>query len=115
MLGSAPPRTIKVRDGGVNKSSSGDVDITTDDDEESSHHSSDKTECLSSSDHDADSSKITTQKKSQIVPKITTQKKSQIVPKTKMARCRRGQQFQQALVLGTTLQLLRLHHQNRTG
>ena len=53
MLGSAPPRTIKVR-GGANKSS-GDNDITTDDDE-SSHHSSDETECLSSSDHDADSS-----------------------------------------------------------
>mmetsp|Transcript_16521 Transcript_16521/g.36168 ORF Transcript_16521/g.36168 Transcript_16521/m.36168 type:complete len:1314 (+) Transcript_16521:153-4094(+) len=54
MLGSAPPRTIKVR-GGTNKTSSGDNDTTTDDDE-SSHHSSDETECLSSSDHDADSS-----------------------------------------------------------
>jgi len=54
MLGSAPPRTIKVRGGG-DKTSSGDNDITTDDDE-SSHHSSDETECLSSSDHDADSS-----------------------------------------------------------
>ena len=47
MLGSAPPRTIKVGD----CSSHND---TTDD--ESSHHSSDETECLSSSDHDADSS-----------------------------------------------------------
>jgi serine/threonine protein phosphatase PrpC len=47
MLGSAPPRTIKVRD-----SSHQD----TNDDDESSHHSSDETECLSSSDHDADSS-----------------------------------------------------------
>lgn len=48
MLGSAPPRTIKVRD------SFADHPDTTDD--ESSHHSSDETECLSSSDHDADSS-----------------------------------------------------------
>lgn len=47
LLGSAPPRTIKVGD----FSSHND---TTDD--ESSHHSSDETECLSSSDHDADSS-----------------------------------------------------------
>jgi serine/threonine protein phosphatase PrpC len=46
MLGSAPPRTIKVRD-------SSHQDTT---DDESSHHSSDETECLSSSDHDADSS-----------------------------------------------------------
>jgi serine/threonine protein phosphatase PrpC len=48
MLGSAPPRTIKVRN---NEDEHPD---TTDD--ESSHHSSDETECLSSSDHDADSS-----------------------------------------------------------
>jgi serine/threonine protein phosphatase PrpC len=48
MLGSAPPRTIKV---GGDLSSHQD---TTDD--ESSHHSSDETECLSSSDHEADSS-----------------------------------------------------------
>ena len=46
MLGSAPPRTIKVRD-------PNHPDTT---DDESSHHSSDETECLSSSDHDADSS-----------------------------------------------------------
>jgi len=46
MLGSAPPRTIKVRD-------TSHPDTT---DDESSHHSSDETECLSSSDHDADSS-----------------------------------------------------------
>lgn len=46
MLGSAPPRTIKVR-------SQNTADTT---DDESSHHSSDETECLSSSDHDADSS-----------------------------------------------------------
>ena len=46
VLGSAPPRTIKVRD-------SSHPDTT---DDESSHHSSDETECLSSSDHDADSS-----------------------------------------------------------
>jgi serine/threonine protein phosphatase PrpC len=46
MLGSAPPRTIKVR-------ASRHPDTT---DDESSHHSSDETECLSSSDHDADSS-----------------------------------------------------------
>eukprot|EP00529_Nitzschia_sp_RCC80_P002714 CAMPEP_0113523510 /NCGR_PEP_ID=MMETSP0014_2-20120614/45743_1 /TAXON_ID=2857 /ORGANISM="Nitzschia sp." /LENGTH=1702 /DNA_ID=CAMNT_0000421603 /DNA_START=271 /DNA_END=5379 /DNA_ORIENTATION=+ /assembly_acc=CAM_ASM_000159 len=49
MLGSAPPRTIKVH--GKTGSQPGN---TTDD--ESSHHSSDETECLSSSDHDADSS-----------------------------------------------------------
>lgn len=51
LLGSAPPRTIKVvpADG-----SSTDHPDTTDD--ESSHHSSDETECLSSSDHDAESS-----------------------------------------------------------
>jgi serine/threonine protein phosphatase PrpC len=48
MLGSAPPRTIK-----VHGSSAGHPDAT---DDESSHHSSDETECLSSSDHDADSS-----------------------------------------------------------
>jgi len=47
MLGSAPPRTIKVH------GSSSHPDAT---DDESSHHSSDETECLSSSDHDADSS-----------------------------------------------------------
>jgi serine/threonine protein phosphatase PrpC len=50
MLGSAPPRTIKVR---------GDRCVSTHQDttdDESSHHSSDETECLSSSDHDADSS-----------------------------------------------------------
>ena len=46
LLGSAPPRTIKVGDFSHH--------YTTDD--ESSHHSSDETECLSSSDHDADSS-----------------------------------------------------------
>ena len=46
LLGSAPPRTIKVRD-------TLHQDTT---DDESSHHSSDETECLSSSDHDADSS-----------------------------------------------------------
>ena len=62
MLGSAPPRTIKVRGGAsANKSpsaaSSGQHnDFITTDDDESSHHSSDETECLSSSDHDADSS-----------------------------------------------------------
>lgn len=49
MLGSAPPRTIKVH--GTTGPTAG---TTTDD--ESSHHSSDETECLSSSDHDADSS-----------------------------------------------------------
>jgi serine/threonine protein phosphatase PrpC len=49
MLGSAPPRTIKVRGRDANTHPD-----TTDD--ESSHHSSDETECLSSSDHDADSS-----------------------------------------------------------
>lgn len=48
LLGSAPPRTIK-----VHGSSAGHPDAT---DDESSHHSSDETECLSSSDHDADSS-----------------------------------------------------------
>lgn len=46
LLGSAPPRTIKLRD-------PNHPDTT---DDESSHHSSDETECLSSSDHDADSS-----------------------------------------------------------
>ena len=45
MLGSAPPRTIKV----------GDY-VKGETDDESSHHSSDETECLSSSDHDADTS-----------------------------------------------------------
>ena len=57
MLGSAPPRTIKVGGGGLLSSStvSASQQDTTDD-EESSHHSSDETECLSSSDHDADSS-----------------------------------------------------------
>jgi serine/threonine protein phosphatase PrpC len=49
MLGSAPPRTIKVRD----RSDTLHQDTT---DDESSHHSSDETECLSSSDHEADSS-----------------------------------------------------------
>ena len=49
MLGSAPPRTIKVH----GSSSTAHPDAT---DDESSHHSSDETECLSSSDHDADSS-----------------------------------------------------------
>jgi serine/threonine protein phosphatase PrpC len=49
MLGSAPPRTIKVRD----RNHPETTDRT---DDESSHHSSDETECLSSSDHDADSS-----------------------------------------------------------
>jgi hypothetical protein len=48
MLGSAPPRTIKVHGSTTNH-----PDAT---DDESSHHSSDETECLSSSDHDADSS-----------------------------------------------------------
>lgn len=48
MFGSAPPRTIK-----VHGSAPGHPDAT---DDESSHHSSDETECLSSSDHDADSS-----------------------------------------------------------
>ena len=48
LLGSAPPRTIK-----VHGSTAGHPDAT---DDESSHHSSDETECLSSSDHDADSS-----------------------------------------------------------
>jgi serine/threonine protein phosphatase PrpC len=58
MLGSAPPRTIKVG-GNALLSSSSSIAVTnqdTTDDEESSHHSSDETECLSSSDHDADSS-----------------------------------------------------------
>jgi serine/threonine protein phosphatase PrpC len=49
MLGSAQPRTIKV------PGSPGSCRADTTDDE-SSHHSSDETECLSSSDHDADSS-----------------------------------------------------------
>lgn len=48
LLGSAPPRTIKVHGSTV-----GHPDAT---DDESSHHSSDETECLSSSDHVADSS-----------------------------------------------------------
>mmetsp|Transcript_1494 Transcript_1494/g.4039 ORF Transcript_1494/g.4039 Transcript_1494/m.4039 type:complete len:1072 (+) Transcript_1494:250-3465(+) len=48
LLGSAPPRTIK-----VHGAPAGHPDAT---DDESSHHSSDETECLSSSDHDADSS-----------------------------------------------------------
>jgi hypothetical protein len=48
LLGSAPPRTIKVRGASASK-----PDAT---DDESSPHSSDMTECLSSSDHDADSS-----------------------------------------------------------
>lgn len=51
LLGSAPPRTIKV--GPVGDSSVDPPDTT---DDESSHHSSDETECLSSSDHDAESS-----------------------------------------------------------
>jgi serine/threonine protein phosphatase PrpC len=56
MLGSAPPRTIKVGGyaTGTRSSTRGDADVT--DDEESSHHSSDETECLSSSDHEAESS-----------------------------------------------------------
>jgi serine/threonine protein phosphatase PrpC len=49
MLGSAPPRTIKVH----GSTTAGHGNQT---DDESSHHSSDETECLSSSDHDADSS-----------------------------------------------------------
>ncbi|KAG7350648.1 protein phosphatase 2C [Nitzschia inconspicua] len=49
MLGSAPPRTIKVH----GSTAAGHGNQT---DDESSHHSSDETECLSSSDHDADSS-----------------------------------------------------------
>ena len=49
MLGSAPPRTIKVH----GSTTAGHENQT---DDESSHHSSDETECLSSSDHDADSS-----------------------------------------------------------
>jgi len=51
LLGSAPPRTIEVLPPG---GPSFDHPDTTDD--ESSHHSSDETECLSSSDHDAESS-----------------------------------------------------------
>ncbi|KAI2510561.1 hypothetical protein MHU86_3829 [Fragilaria crotonensis] len=51
LLGSAPPRTIKV---GLVGDALVDNPDTTDD--ESSHHSSDETECLSSSDHDAESS-----------------------------------------------------------
>ena len=51
LLGSAPPRTIKV--GPVGDSSTDHPDTT---DDESSYHSSDETECLSSSDHDAESS-----------------------------------------------------------
>lgn len=49
LLGSAPPRTIKVH----GSTPTGHENAT---DDESSHHSSDETECLSSSDHDADSS-----------------------------------------------------------
>ncbi|KAL3921381.1 MAG: hypothetical protein SGILL_002774 [Bacillariaceae sp.] len=49
MLGSAPPRTIKVH-GSITAGHENQTD------DESSHHSSDETECLSSSDHDADSS-----------------------------------------------------------
>jgi serine/threonine protein phosphatase PrpC len=49
LLGSAPPRTIKVH----GSTAVGHGNQT---DDESSHHSSDETECLSSSDHDADSS-----------------------------------------------------------
>lgn len=48
LLGSAPPRTIKVH--GPSASHPDTMD------DESSHHSSDETECLSSSDHDAGSS-----------------------------------------------------------
>ena len=51
LLGSAPPRTIKVRPAGP--SNFDHIDTT---DDESSYHSSDETECLSSSDHDAESS-----------------------------------------------------------
>ena len=51
LLGSAPPQTIKL---GLVGGASIDNPDTTDD--ESSHHSSDETECLSSSDHDAESS-----------------------------------------------------------
>jgi serine/threonine protein phosphatase PrpC len=54
LLGSAPPRTIKVPPSSSDGPSSTDHQDTTDD--ESSHHSSDETECLSSSDHDAGSS-----------------------------------------------------------
>ena len=54
LLGSAPPRTIKVRPvGGTSKDTTDHPDTT---DDESSYHSSDETECLSSSDHDAESS-----------------------------------------------------------
>jgi serine/threonine protein phosphatase PrpC len=49
LLGAAPPRTIKVH----GSRTMGHPEAT---DDESSHHSSDETECLSSSDHDADSS-----------------------------------------------------------
>jgi serine/threonine protein phosphatase PrpC len=52
LLGSSPPRTIKVRPASGGPSL--DHPDTTDD--ESSYHSSDETECLSSSDHDAESS-----------------------------------------------------------
>eukprot|EP00547_Thalassionema_nitzschioides_P012979 CAMPEP_0194255624 /NCGR_PEP_ID=MMETSP0158-20130606/34847_1 /TAXON_ID=33649 /ORGANISM="Thalassionema nitzschioides, Strain L26-B" /LENGTH=924 /DNA_ID=CAMNT_0038994037 /DNA_START=142 /DNA_END=2913 /DNA_ORIENTATION=+ len=51
LFGSAPPRTIKVVP--VDGSTTDHPDTT---DDESSHHSSDETECLSSSDHDAESS-----------------------------------------------------------
>jgi serine/threonine protein phosphatase PrpC len=55
LLGSAPPRTIKVGlVPGADPSSSTEHSDTTDD--ESSYHSSDETECLSSSDHEAESS-----------------------------------------------------------
>jgi hypothetical protein len=54
LLGSAPPRTIKVRPVGGTSTDTTDHPDTTDD--ESSYHSSDETECLSSSDHDAESS-----------------------------------------------------------
>ena len=52
LLGSAPPQTIKLV--GLVGGASIDNPDTTDD--ESSHHSSDETECLSSSDHDVESS-----------------------------------------------------------
>ena len=52
LLGTAPPRTIKVPPGG--HLGTGDHSDTTDD--ESSYHSSDETEILSSSDHEAQSS-----------------------------------------------------------
>lgn len=62
LLGSAPPRTIKVREptavattgATTTTATSSSTPDTTDD--ESSHHSSDETEVLSSSDHEADSS-----------------------------------------------------------